>query len=227
MANQQQQSKPRSLNDRVTILEQTTVQVVTDYENRLKGIGTKLAEHQEILDALCELAGKEQVAQLVNQNRIARARAQAAQEEMSLKAGITAGYVVPGEVIGEKSILIGRFVKPDGTVEEPGRAQFVVPGLTGEVKASVIGQKAGYELAIPSGDKFVVDEVYELDQEKAKEYVQAQQKAAAEEAAKAAAQASAASQDDGQDELSKAAKEEVDPDPDLLKPALDNAEAQQ
>lgn len=172
----------RSLSERITALEQGFARVLFSINQRLSAFEQRFAMLTEQIEALVELNGIEDVQRIISEKRLERARAASEQEKASLEEGIRDGYVLGAETVGEKSVLVGRYVGKDGGVEQPGRTQLVMPGLKEEFREKLLGQSVGYKLDLPNGSHFDLQEIYNIDEEKAKEV----------EAAKAQAEASAA-----------------------------------
>lgn len=197
----------RTLSERITNLEQGLAQVLFKINQRFGGVDQRLATLEEQVEALIELGNREDVQQVINDKRIERARAQSAQEKASLEEGVKDGYIVPAEAIGERTILVGRYVDKDGTVEEPGRAQLVMPGIAPQFREKLLTQAAGFKLETPNGGHFEVQEIYEVDEQAHRAFQEAKAKEAAEAATKAAQEQGAA--DEEQDtETAEAPKEQ-------------------
>ena len=190
----------KSLSERVANLEQGLARILFSLNQRLGNLDQVDLDHGEKIDALVQLQGPEDVQSFINNARIERVRAAAAVEEASLKKGIEEGYITAIEAVGERSLVVGRYLLKDGTVQEPGRAQLVMPGIAPQFRDKLLGQKVGFGLDLPGGSKFELLEIYAVDEEKAKALEDAKQKAAAEAAMKAAQEAAAADEkkDDGQ-----------------------------
>lgn len=182
-----QRQQVRSISQRVESLEQNMARFLFAVNQQNQQIATDMNNAKEQLEALIELNGVEEVQRIINEKRVEKARVQAAQEKASLDEGIADGYVLTSEKIEEKSLIVGRYVGKDGTVVEPGRAQLVMPGIAPQYREKLLGQTVGFKLTdLPDGGSFEVLEIYNVDEAKANEVIQAKQKAQAEAAAKAA-----------------------------------------
>lgn len=179
----------RTLSERIANLEQGLAQVLFKINQRFSAVEQKIATAAEVVDALVQLGSAEDVQQVITDKRVERARAQSAQEKASLDQGVTDGYIIPGEKIGERSILVGRYLDKEGTVEEPGRSQLVMPGIAPQYREKLLTQAAGYKLAIDNGGTFEVQAVYEVDEAKHRAFQEAKAAEATAAAAKAAAEA--------------------------------------
>lgn len=186
-------AQTRSISQRVETIEQNMARFLYAVNQQGQQQGSKIVELQEKVEALMELAGAEDVMSIINEKRVEKARAQAAEEKASLEQGIADGYILAAETIGEKSLLVGRYVAADGTVTEPGRSQLVMPGILPHFREILLGQSVGFKLVdLPEGAHFEVQEIYNVDEAKANEVMQAKQQAQAEAAAKAAEEAAKA-----------------------------------
>ena len=169
----------KSLSERVTNIEENFARVLFGLNQRFQGVDQRIGVVEEIADAMMDLHGREEVERQMNENRIVRARAQSEREKATLEQGIAEGYVTLAEKVGEKSIVVGKYLDSVGTVIEPGRAQLVMPRIAPEFREKRLGQAAGTTLDLPDGGKFVLDEAYDIDEKKALEVQAAKASAAA------------------------------------------------
>jgi hypothetical protein len=182
----------KSLSERVTNLEEHLAKLLFGLNQRFQGVDQRLATVEEIADAVMDLQGRNEVERQMDESRVVRARELAAFEKAKLEQGIADGYVVQAEKVGEKSIVIGKYVDTAGNVIEPGRAQLVMPGIAPQFREKLLGQTAGVVLDLPDGGKFVLDAAYDVDEKKALEVQAAKAAAATEQAGETAASDEAA-----------------------------------
>lgn len=175
-------NQTKSLSDRVGGIEQNFARVLFGINQRFQGTDQRLVTLEELVDAAIELHGRDEIARIVDAKRVERAQALAAQEKATLQQAVEDGYAVAAEKAGERSIVVGKYVNADGTVIEPGRAQLVMPGIQPQFREKLLGQPVGTAVELPDGGKFVLDEIYEVDEAKAIE-IQAKRAAAAAQAA--------------------------------------------
>lgn len=180
-------SQTRSITERLTSLERNLFQFVPGVEAKIGDSDRRLADLEEKIEALIELAGASDVEQVINRRRVEQARASAAIEKQRLDDGVKEGYILPTEKVGEKSILVGTITK-DGEVVEPGRFQMTMVKVKPQFKEKLLNQAAGVVVDIENGGKFELTEIYEVDTAKALEIFKQKQ----EEAQKAAAEAAQA-----------------------------------
>jgi len=200
-------SEQRSLSDRIGTMEQSVAKMLFGINQRFMGSDQQINDLIEKIDALIQLQGAEDVAAYIANARIEKARAAAEQEKASLDEAVKDEIVKPAEVVEERSLIVGRYVHKDGSVQEPGRAQLVMPGVQAEARAKLLGQKVGFVLDLPDGSKFELLEIYSVDEERAVKLREERQQAAAEAAAKAAQEV--AQKDETQDQPVPAPAEEA------------------
>src|SRR5688572_16819656 len=150
----------KSLSQRVGGLEQNFTRFLVGVQQRLSGGDQRLAQLEEQIAALIELNGKDEVVRIIDEGRIARARAEAEVEKGKLDEGIADGYISAAEQIGERSLVVGRVLGPDGKVQEPGRLQLVMPGVQKPFQEKLLNQPVGTTIDLPGGAKFEVQEIY-------------------------------------------------------------------
>ncbi len=200
----------RSLSDRVGGLEQNVARALIGIQGRFEGFEGRLSPVEELVDALVDIQGRAEVERLVDERRIARARALAEQEKNTLEGGVRDGYVTAAEVVGEKSIIVGKYVNADGVVIEPGRAQLVIPGVAPQFREKLVGKGAGTVLDLPNDETFELLEIYEVDNEKYQKFVAEKQAAAVNEAAKAAGEAASAAEAEAQSQTGAPVNDDTD-----------------
>ncbi len=165
--------KQRSINDRLTELENNFVKVVMGLNQRFQAVTQRQDLLEENFTGLLNMEGiADALTTFVAQARIDTLRNQAKFEKESLDAGIADGFVYKTETIAEKSILVGRFILND-VVEEPGRFQAIVPGLGTRFKELLLGKSVGYVMPMDGDRTFTVDEIYEVDEKKYQEVQEA------------------------------------------------------
>lgn len=147
---------------RLDALEQTMGGIVQGVNNALNQLQQQLAGFSETLGALVQSIGQDEVERLMVENRAERGRQLVESEKAGLAAMLAAGDVVAGEKVTEKSLLVGRELDKDGVVAPPGRAQTAFSRIEPGFQAGLLGQAVGFALDLPTGGKFVVDEIYEV-----------------------------------------------------------------
>lgn len=186
-----QRQQVKSISQRVSDVEKNVGRALAAVSQRFQEDGNRLNTIDEFVDALIEQAGREDIFAIVNEKRVARARAAAENEKRLLDEGIADGYVLPAEKIGERTLIVGKYVSPDGNDVEPGRVQLVMPTVQAEFKAKLLGQQAGFAMDLPGGGKFLAQELYEVDEAKANEVQRAKAAKATQDAIDAAKAADA------------------------------------
>ena len=190
----------RSLSDRVGGLEQNLARVLFGINQRFQASDQRLITLEDLVEALVNLQGAQDVQAFVNEKRVERAHEAAAKEKASLEEGITDGFVLKAASVGDKSIIVGKYFNAEGKVIEPGRAQLVIPGVQPQFKELLIGKTTGTVLDLPNGEKFELTEIYEVDEEKAREVMKAKAEKAAADATTAAGEAAAADENAGDED---------------------------
>jgi hypothetical protein len=184
----------KSLSERLGALEENFPKIIVAFNGRINALETQAKELRAQVQALVELNGAEEVGTIVQENETTALRAAAVAEKASLEQGVADGYVVVAEKIGDKSILVGRYMmgpRENERVQEPGRSQLVVPGINPPFREQFIGQAKGFVVEINADLRFEVQEIYNVDEEKAQAFQAEQQKRQLEAATAKAADAAA------------------------------------
>lgn len=159
----------KSISERMSTVEQNVAKALAAIDRQFQIDSNRLNTLVEFVDALLENVGRAEVLAIVNEKRVARARAASENEKRLLEEGIADGYVLKAEKAGEKTLIVGKYVKPDGEDVEPGRVQLVMPTTQAEFKEKLLGQETGFSMDLPGGGKFVILELYDVDEAKANE----------------------------------------------------------
>lgn len=123
--------------------------------------GQRQNEMAEILNAVSQLLGAEDVTAKVNENRATAAAATAASQKAEVEAKLASGELVPATTVIEGTIIVNEVIDAQGNVEPPGRLQMDTSHLTPAFKPQFMGKAIGD--AIPAGDgKIVIKELYNV-----------------------------------------------------------------
>lgn len=155
---------------------------IQNTDARLKELTNRIDVAEMVVDGWLELEEmKGPVQQFLEQKKEEEARVAVEAKKKSLEEGIQQGFVAKGETIGEQSIIVAHFETKDGVILPPGRDQFAIPSIKTSIRTQLIGGAAGVRVMTggPDDPCLVVDEVYEVNLEKAREVKEAAEKAAA------------------------------------------------
>lgn len=192
MSGPQKPNKPGKALDRLAQLE-GQVQMMGQVLNAFfQQIGTKLGEQEEILRAVTETIGEDEVKAVIKGNRLAAMEERKKRSQDVLKRLVDKGVATKVDKIEEqavatkKTLVVLHELEADGTVKEPGYAAMFLEQFTEDARKQLLGQGAGFSFVGPEGVSANVDEVYVIDQELEQKLL-AEEKLAAETAAAAAA----------------------------------------
>ena len=119
----------------------------------------------ELLEAVVIHLGEgteEKIKEIIKSKRLERALARAEQEKQQVEQLLKGGVLKVAEVVGEKSLMIGRVFDKDDSVVGAGRTQLEFPLLPDELKKAFLGQGVGFVYTAPSGiEKLELLEVYD------------------------------------------------------------------
>jgi hypothetical protein len=155
-----QRKQVKSALERIEALESTLPQVISGVNQAFNNFDQNLSSMKELLEALVHLTGETQVQSVVESTRELRAKEQAAAMESAVKQAVQEGRLVPTETIGEKSLVVGKETKADGTVLGAGRTQLAFSSVKQEFREALSGKGVGFVMDLPEGAKFEVFEVY-------------------------------------------------------------------
>lgn len=177
----------RSLTERMSTMEEQVARILFGVNQRFSGNDSRLRSVEELVEALIELNGDQDVRRIVREKQIERAQQAADAERKSLEEGVKDGYIIKSDVTSKRSLIVGRYISATGEVEEPGRTQLVMPGVDPKFQELLLGKGVGATLDLPNGSKFELTEIYEVDDAKFKALQKERTKKQAEAAAAVAA----------------------------------------
>lgn len=130
-------------------------------QNISNQLGQDITEHEEAIQALIDLIGKDKVVEAVSNNR-RRAQDQAIMSEMAVfDEMVKNGMLLKTNEVTDKTIVIGTEYKEDGTPLEPLRVPLVMERVTNEeLKTALVGKKVGEKVPLVNSRSFEILEVY-------------------------------------------------------------------
>lgn len=148
--------------ERLDSVEKTIGNIVGAVNNSFTQISRQLSGITEVLDAVVQTLGAENIQKVMEESRRTKAEEAAKAQETALKALLDKGEVKAVEKVSEKSIIVGRDHLADGTLRHPGRVQLMFSEIEPPFRPSFLGQSIGFVLDLPTGGKFEVMELYEV-----------------------------------------------------------------
>lgn len=131
---------------------------MNDAVNRLSG---QFNDHNETLDALIGLVGVNAVQAAIQEARLNRMKTAAETTKANITKAVADGKLAKADKIGEKTLIVGRETKADGTEIPPGYAAMSFSQVKKDYKEKFLGQAAGFVFDTEAGGKFEVQELYE------------------------------------------------------------------
>jgi len=126
-------------------------------------VETRLSNIEDIMEAVVYLMGRETVEKKVQELHIEKLESRSAADKTALEMALKEERVVPSEVVGEASIVVGSEVGKDGTPLHPLRVQQLWQAVqNAEMKAALLGKKPGDVIETSIGTKFTINEVYDI-----------------------------------------------------------------
>ncbi len=117
---------------------------------------------EEVVRALITLCGQEAVEKEVRRAKIEDLEGKSAKQKAGFDAAIEAGKVVPGDVVGDRSVILGSEVDGDGNQLYPVRVQLLFAQLPEDYQKCYKGAKVGETVTTPTKSKFTINEVWEV-----------------------------------------------------------------
>lgn len=157
------QKKTANALDRLDELEKALPNIVAGTNNALQNLQNQHQTVTEILDALIEILGPQNVQNIMAANRQKRAEDQAAAEKKGIEDALAKGQIKVAEVISEPTIIVGEEFNKEGVSNVPGRVQVSFLRVAKDFQDQIRGKGVGVSFDIPqTGGKFVVKEIYDV-----------------------------------------------------------------
>jgi hypothetical protein len=157
--------------DRVKALEELTEGLAGFVQQEVGQVKQALTNLVEVLNGVIAAGGEGfelKVQEAVNAAQAQRAAEKIEREKAMIAQLVATGVLVPADVVGEESIVVGREFSLEGQLLGSGRSQVRFSQFTEEAKEKVLGQAVGFVIEVPTG-KFEVLEVYNQAPQKAPE----------------------------------------------------------
>lgn len=150
-AKQGVRARERNALERIAQIENDLSAMVGAVQQALQTIEARINAQTEILDAVIQEIGAEQINARIEGTREARAVEQAETAKEGLKKALETGDIVPAAVIGEKSVITGIEYDKDGTPVKPGYVQLGYNTVKPEFQEKILGQPAGFKFDTSDG----------------------------------------------------------------------------
>lgn len=146
--------------ERLEQVEKTIPQILGAVNQTVGQVQAQLSSAVEVLDAVVQSLGVENIEKLVSDNRREKATQRMEEEKKQLAALLDAKLILAEDKVTEKSIIVGVETDKDGTARHPGRMQHGFNMIAPQFRDKLLGQVAGFKLPLPNGGNFEVQEIY-------------------------------------------------------------------
>jgi hypothetical protein len=144
-------ARERNAIERIGQLESDLQSIVGAVQNALQNIEGRVNAQTEILDAIIQEVGAEQINARIEATREARAAEQAVVAKEGLAKALEKGEVVAAPVVSDKSVITGIEYDKDGTAVKPGYVQLGYNTIKPEFQEKILGQQVGFKFDTESG----------------------------------------------------------------------------
>lgn len=157
--NQQKPAKKSAL-ERIDLLENEIPRLISAINGAFEQLNERVGSLAKLVEAVVETVGAEQVEQSLKAIEDRKIELQLSAAKAELDSQVAAGNMLKVEVVGEKSLIVGREFDREGVLIPPGRAQIMFASIKPEYQEKLKGQQAGFMFETVGG-KFEVMEVYD------------------------------------------------------------------
>lgn len=156
-----QRKQVKSALERIQFIEEELPRIVMGVNEALTGANQQQQRLAAIIEAMAELVGNDAVDAKIKEISERKALQRLEDAKKALDAGLVSGDIVKADVVGEKSLLVGRETDTEGKDVFPGRVQLTFAGIKPEFQEKLKGQGVGTQIDTGTG-KFEVLEVYDV-----------------------------------------------------------------
>lgn len=162
--------------ERLDQLEQAVARVLVTINKRFEQQEEKFSILDEFMMALTQLVPG--VEDKVEENRLAASKAEQDRAEAELRQGVAEGYFVAANTIDEQSIVVGIEKTAAGEFVGPGRFHVPMPKIDPSYREQLLGKETGAVITTSIGGTFEVVEIYSVNVDKYRSFVEARMQAA-------------------------------------------------
>jgi len=160
-AKQGVRARERNALERITQIESDLTAMVGAVQQALQTIEARIGAQSEILDAVIQEIGSDQINSRIEATRAARAVEQADTAKEGLKKALDAGELAPAAIIGEKSVITGVEHDSKGELVPPGYVQLGYNTVKPEFQEKMLGQPVGFKFETAEGT-FEITGIYDV-----------------------------------------------------------------
>ncbi len=150
-------------------VQKTLPNLARAVDQAVTNVSNEVHELRETLDAVVGLVGVAAVQQAIADSRLASMKAAAEGTKANIAKAVAEGNLVKAEKLGEKSLVVGRELRADGTEIPPGYAAFSMSTVKKSYREKLLGQAVGFVLETDGGGRFEVQGAYDGVEKKAPE----------------------------------------------------------
>ena len=160
-AKQGVRARERNALERISQIETDMGTMVGAIQQALQNIESRVNAQTEILDAVVQEIGAEQINARIEAARETRSEQQAVTAKEGLQAALDKGELVPAAVIGDKSVITGVEADKEGVVVKPGYVQLGYNTIKPEFQEKVLGKAVGFKFETSDGT-FEITGIYDV-----------------------------------------------------------------
>jgi hypothetical protein len=143
-AKQGVRARERNALERITAIETDLQSIVGAIQQALQGIEGKVSAQAEILEAVVQEIGAEQINSRIEAAREVRAAEHAEKSKAALEKALADGDLVPAEAIDNNTVIVGKEFDKDGKILGAGYVQLGFNTIKPEFQEKLLGQKTGF-----------------------------------------------------------------------------------
>lgn len=162
-----QRKKVAGLSERLDLIEDAveqqskgTQQIIVAVNTALGQLGQQGSETREMVDALIQAVGVDVVQGIMEQNRLNAMKDAAEKTKANIAQAVKDGKLVKADKVSEKTLIVGKETKEDGTEVPPGFAAIGLQQVKKEFREKLTDQSVGFKMETESKGSFEILELY-------------------------------------------------------------------
>jgi hypothetical protein len=158
--NLSQRKAVKSALERIDSLEQDMMNLAGGINEAMIQANNRMTGLAKIIEAVVELFGAETVDAKIKEVEKRNQDAALDAAKKALEDGVSKGDLQKTDVVGDRTLIVGREFDKEGNLIPPGRVQLMFAGVRPEFQEKIKGQSAGFSVETPSGGKFEIMDLY-------------------------------------------------------------------
>jgi len=168
----------KDLQDRCQKVEEGVARMALALQETLNRAEERSQTQEKYLEAVVEFLGKETIQGLVAGNEMTRAKTELESAKANLEQGVKDGYLVPTKsVSNQKCFIVGKEYTSTGEPKGVGESVTHYSNIKPQFQSVLFGKNVGDKIDLGNTDIFEIAEVYDINEENYKQFLEKKRQA--------------------------------------------------